>query len=92
MPEDFPRLRLVENEPDPKTRKLAEKYLAAVNRRETAEFETGSKIDVFPARLLEIFRGSRLARRLGVKFQTRSDFDSMLPEMAREHSSGVENT
>jgi hypothetical protein len=92
MPEDFNRLRLVEKEPDPKTQKLAEKYLAAVNKRETTEFETGSKIDTFPIRLLEIFRGSRLARRLGVKFETRGDFDSMLPEMAREHISEMENT
>jgi hypothetical protein len=92
MPEDFPRLRLVEKRPDPKTRRLAQKYLEAVDRRQTTEYETGTKFDAFPERLLEIFRGSRLARRLGVRFETRGDFDAMLPEMAREHISDMENT
>ena len=82
MPEDFPSD--VPETVDRKTRLLADKYLHTRAKRQSIEFDTQSPLETFPTRLIEIMRGRRFARRLGVTFENRADFDDRLPELARE--------
>jgi len=68
---------------DTKEQRAAKKYLKSRGRRLDIEFETGSKIDTFPYRLVEIIRARQFAKISGVDFENRQQLDDMLPSLAR---------
>ncbi len=91
MPEQPPKLHLVEKVVDKKTRQLAEKYLSAREKRANIELDTQSRIDAWPARMLELWRGRRFAKSIGVSFEDKIDRDIMLPSLARDHAPDYDN-
>ena len=62
---------------------LASKYLVTRETRLHIEQQSG-KFNVLPRRLIEIVRGRRLAKTLGIKFADQAETDERLPDIARE--------
>jgi hypothetical protein len=85
MAEHHSEMDMWADEPtDPRLKKLAYKYLHSVIHRRYIEEETVNKIDPFLARILEIARSRRLAKRLGIKFADQNEIDLMLPYIAEQ--------
>lgn len=70
-------------EDDTPVDRAARKYLKSRGRRIDIEYETGSRIDAFPYRLIELLRAKRFARLAGIELENKGLIDDMLPTLAR---------
>lgn len=59
------------------------KYLKSRSKRMFIQEESGSRLDAYPYRMVEIIRARRLADVAGIEFDTKEQMDDMLPVFAR---------